>query len=278
MENTRRLVIASVLGILAVAGAAASDFVFGSFWSAHAMLTSLVASLLVLAVTVAIISEVLERRARRRWRVLGQYVLFELVQSARATWIGLIELAGLGAIEAGSTDGLRAGVRLAGDVERLSQAMARTLADPQRRHDLRELVIAVGAHSRALIAGWAPLMVDAGPYGPLFDRHVELNSLVSWIAEALQPGALSEWLPLHHEILVRSSVAAEHATQFDDDWLRGQLVAAAQLAVGLDFESRALGFKLVSFETWQQRLRSVELDLHELDEPLPATLAELRRH
>jgi hypothetical protein len=73
-------------------------------------------------------------------------------------------------------------------------------------------------------------------------------------------------------------VAAEHATQFDDDWLRGQLVAAAQLAVGLDFESRALGFKLVSFETWQQRLRSVELDLHELDEPLPATLAELRRH
>jgi hypothetical protein len=209
--------------------------------------------------------------------VLGQYVLFELVQSARATWIGLIELAGLGAIEAGSTDGLRAGVRLAGDVERLSEAMARTLADPQRRRELRELVIAVGAHSRSLIAGWAPLMVDAGPYGPLFDRHVELNSLLSWIAEALQPGALSEWLPLHHEILVRSSVAAEHATQLDDDWLRGQLVVAAQLAVGLDFESRALGFKLVSFETWQQRLRSVELDLHELDQPLPATLEELRR-
>jgi hypothetical protein len=43
MESTRRLVIASVLGILAVAGAAASDFVFGSFWSPHAMLTSLVA-------------------------------------------------------------------------------------------------------------------------------------------------------------------------------------------------------------------------------------------
>ncbi len=258
MESTRRLVIASLLGAVAIAGAAASDFVFGSFWSSHAMLTSLLASLIVLAVTVAIVSEVAERRARRRWSVLGQYVLFQLVQSVRATWIGILELSGLGTVDASSTEGLRAGVDEATDTERLSAALEMTLADAGRRRELRELIIAVGAHSRSLIANWAPLMVDAGPYGPLFDRHVELHSLISWIAETLEPGALTEWLPSHHDILVRSSVASEHTALRDEDWLQAQLVTAAQLAVGLDLESTALGFTLVSLTSWQARLASVK--------------------
>src|SRR5471032_224009 len=123
MESTWRLVLASVLGFLAIALAAGSDFVFGSFWSAHSMLTSLIASLIVLAVTVAVVSEVVDRRARRRWSVLGQYVLFELVQTARATWIGLVELGDLGEIDARSSDGIRAGADLARDRASLSAAM-----------------------------------------------------------------------------------------------------------------------------------------------------------
>jgi hypothetical protein len=254
MESTWRLVIASVLGLLAITLAAGSDFVFGSFWNSHAMLTSLVASLIVLAVTVAVVSEVVDRRARRRWSVLGQYVLFELVQSARATWIGLVELGGLGEVDAQSSEGIEAGADLARDGASLSAAMASALADQQRRASLSELVVAVGTHSRALVATWAPLMVDAGPYGPLFDRHVELQSLISWIAEGITPGGFSDWLATDHEVLIRSSVASEHVAGFSDEWLATQLAAAAQLAVGLDFESTALGFKLVSLEAWGERL------------------------
>jgi hypothetical protein len=254
MESTWRLVIASVLGLLAITLAAGSDFVFGSFWNSHAMLTSLVASLIVLAVTVAVVSEVVDRRARRRWSVLGQYVLFELVQSARATWIGLVELGGLGEVDAQSSEGIEAGADLARDGASLSAAMASALADQQRRASLSELIVAVGTHSRALVATWAPLMVDAGPYGPLFDRHVELQSLISWIAEGITPGGFSDWLARDHEVLIRSSVASEHVAGFSDEWLATQLAAAAQLAVGLDFESTALGFKLVSLEAWGERL------------------------
>ena len=72
--------------------AGASDFVLGSFWSAQAMPTSLIASLIVLAVTVVVLNEWLERRDRRRWSVLAQYVRFQLVQAARATWTALGEL------------------------------------------------------------------------------------------------------------------------------------------------------------------------------------------
>jgi hypothetical protein len=254
MDSTWRLVLASVLGFLAIALAAASDFAFGSFWSSHAMLTSLLASLIVLAVTVAVVSEVVDRRARQRWSVLGQYVLFELVQTARATWIGLVELGGLGEVDAHSGDGIQAGSDLARDRAALSAAMAGALADPQRRGALSDLIIAIGAHGRALVATWAPLMVDAGPYGPLFDRHVELQSLVAWIAERITPGGLGDWLATDHEVLVRSSVASEHVAGFSDEWLATQLSAAAQLAVGLDFESTALGFKLVSLDAWRERL------------------------
>jgi hypothetical protein len=261
MESTWRLVIASVLGLLAITLAAGSDFVFGSFWNSHAMLTSLVASLIVLAVTVAVVSEVVDRRARRRWSVLGQYVLFELVQSARATWIGLVELGGLGEVDAQSSEGIEAGADLARDGASLSAAMASALADQQRRASLSELIVAVGTHSRALVATWAPLMVDAGPYGPLFDRHVELQSLISWIAEGITPGGFSDWLATDHEVLIRSSVASEHVAGFSDEWLATQLAAAAQLAVGLDFESTALGFKLVSLEAWGERLSGLSSSL-----------------
>jgi hypothetical protein len=257
MESTWRLAVASGLGILAIAGAAASDFVFGSFWSSHAMLTSLVASLIVLAVTVAIVSEVAERRARRRWAVLGQYVLFELVRTVRATWIGVVELSGLGTVDASSREGLQAGARHVLDSERLSRAVTTAVAAPQHRNELSELVSAIGAQSRSLIADWAPLMVDAGPYGPLFDRHVELHSLMSWIVETLDPGASSRWLPSSHDVLARSSVASEYTAVRDDPWLCAQLVNAAQLAVELDFESVTLGFKLVSLASWTARLSNV---------------------
>ena len=56
MEANRRLAIAATLGVVVIALAAGSDFVFASFWVSHAMLTALIASLIVLAVTIVVLN------------------------------------------------------------------------------------------------------------------------------------------------------------------------------------------------------------------------------
>lgn len=45
--------------------------------------------------SVGLINEVLERRQRKRWSVLAQYVMFELVRNARMIWSGLLDAAGM---------------------------------------------------------------------------------------------------------------------------------------------------------------------------------------
>ncbi len=60
------------LSVLVFAGAVVWDFANDGFWVRHTLLTSLVASLIVVAVTVAVLNEVLERRQRQRWSVLAQ--------------------------------------------------------------------------------------------------------------------------------------------------------------------------------------------------------------
>ena len=163
MEDSHRLAIAATLGVVVIVLAAVSDFLFGSFWSSHAMLTSLIASLLVLAVTVVVLNEALERRDRRRWSVLAQYVLFQLVQSARATWMGTVELITGHEIETGSTDGLLVGARLALDTSSFSTATRAMLEDHERRRVLQEMFVILASHSRTVIANWAAVMVGAGP-------------------------------------------------------------------------------------------------------------------
>jgi hypothetical protein len=83
------------LSVLLLAGAVVWDFANDGFWLRHPLFTSLVASLIVVAVTAAVLNEALERRQRQRWSPLAQYALFDLVQTARLVWTGLLELAGL---------------------------------------------------------------------------------------------------------------------------------------------------------------------------------------
>jgi hypothetical protein len=261
MESSRRLTIAAALGVIVIAIAAASDFVFGSFWISHAMLTSLIASLLVLAVTVVVLNEVLERRDRRRWSVLAQYVLFQLVQCARASWMGFTELVTRQEIETGATEGLLAGARLALDTPALSTATRAMLADAERRRVLQEMVVVLAAHCRGVIAEWASVMVGAGPYTEIFDRHVELQGRLDWIAEILSHNEPTVQRTFHEGKLARSSVSAEYASGFGDDWLHDQIVSTTQLAVRLDYQSRALGWKLVPLEAWTERIQSFLSDL-----------------
>ncbi len=266
MESSRRLAIAATLGVAVIALAAGSDFVFGSFWSSHAMLTSLIASLLVLAVTVVVLNEAIERRDRRRWSILAQYVLFQLVQTARATWMGTVELIMGIEIETGSTDGLLAGARLALDTAPFSAATRTMLTDPERRRVLQEMTVILAGHSREVIANWAAVMVGAGPYTEVFDRHVELQSRLDWVAGILSHNEPTDKRTFHESKLTRSSVTAEFANTFGDDWLHDTIVSTTQVAVRLDYESRALGFKLVPLASWEERIKAFVPDLPDLSD------------
>jgi hypothetical protein len=256
MESSRRLVIAAAVGVALIALAAASDFVVGSFWLGHAMLTSLIASLVVLVVTVAVLNEWLARRDRRRWSVLAQYVLFQLVQAARATWTSLVELMDQQAIDAVSSDEMRALADRALDTGAVSVSTRAILADDERRHKLQRVVAALAEHSKGVVVSWASVMVGAGPYTDIFDRYVELQARLDWLSDLIAP---HEQPTRRDALLARSSVAAEHAGVLaSDEWLHDQIVATIQTAVRLDFDSRELGFTLVPMEWWRDRTQ-VEL-------------------
>jgi hypothetical protein len=173
------------LSVLVLSAAVVWDFASDGFWSRHALFTGLVASLIVVAVTAAVLNEVLERRQRQRWSVLAQYALFDLVSTARLVWTGLLELAGLvpdgefedGALEAGSEAVL--------DTPRLAAAIDEMLASPDRREQLHRLIARLRAHGEEVLGRWADVMVNSGTYAEIVDRHVELYSRLYWWGSVL---------------------------------------------------------------------------------------------
>jgi hypothetical protein len=80
LRVTRALAAAALLALL---GGVASDALEGSFWADHPLLAGWAASLIVVMLTVALVNEAVERRSRRRWSVLAQYVMLQLVRDAR---------------------------------------------------------------------------------------------------------------------------------------------------------------------------------------------------
>src|ERR1700674_5893421 len=85
----------AILALLALVAGVVSDLEIGLFWADHTLLAGLVASVIVVMLSVAVINEILERRNRQRWSILAQYVLFELIRNARMVWLGVLDVAGL---------------------------------------------------------------------------------------------------------------------------------------------------------------------------------------
>jgi hypothetical protein len=119
--------------VVVLSGAIVWDLANDRFWSRHALLTDLVGSLIVVAVTAALLNEVLERRRRQRWSVLAQYALFEFVRTARLVWSGLLELAGLVPVGELGDEALAAGSEAVRDTPRLAGAIDEMLASAERR-------------------------------------------------------------------------------------------------------------------------------------------------
>src|ERR1700733_15900175 len=128
LRGTRGL---AAIALLALVGGVLSDALEGRFWADHALLAGLVASVIVVMLTVALVNEAVERRSRQRWSVLAQYVMLQLVRDARMVWTGVAELAGLIPSDGSVADGqafasrasLDAGSAAVRDTERLTTAL-----------------------------------------------------------------------------------------------------------------------------------------------------------
>jgi hypothetical protein len=241
------------LSVLVLAGAVAWDLANDGFWSRHALLAGLVASLIVVAVTAAVLNEVLERRQRERWSVLAQYALFDLVRTARLVWTGLLELAGLVPDEELEEGALAAASEAVLDTPRLATAMDEMLASADRREQLHRLITGLLGHGQEVLGRWADVMVNSGTYAEIVDRHVELYSRLYWWGSVLD-----ESEPLEEHLsrprLSRLSPATQTTGPVEDEWLRDNLVAIAQLAESLDRGSFELAMRIVPVEWWTAQL------------------------
>jgi hypothetical protein len=239
--------------VLVLAGAFAWDLANDGFWVRHTLFTGLVAGLIVVAVTAAVLNEVLERRQRERWSVLAQYALFDLVRTARLVWTGLLELAGLAPDVDLDDAALAAGSEAVLDTPRLAAAIDEMLASSDRREQLHRLIAGLLGHGQEALGRWADVMVNSGTYAEIVDRHVELYSRLYWWGSVLD-----ESEPLQEHLsrprLSRLSPATQTTGPVEDEWLRDNLVAIAQLAESLDRGSFELAMRIVPIDWWTAQL------------------------
>lgn len=240
------------VAVLALAAGIASDVLDDALWQRHALLAGLVASVLVVMLTAGIFNEAIERRRRRRWSVLAQYVMLDLVRNARMIWTAVVLTCGLLPEDADSGSFVEVAAPIVRDRERLAPALAEAIADPVRRRALHEGIVDSVAHSDQLLGRWAAVMLNADLYAQVIDRHVELASNIAWLASLLDNADPPDDPRRHH--LARASAAVQLEGAVTDDQLVDRLVVIAQLAEELDRGTLALAMQLVPISWWQARL------------------------
>jgi hypothetical protein len=123
----------AALAVLALAAAISTEQFAEHLWERHPLLAGLVSSAIVVMLSVAVVNEALEIRARRRWSVLAQYVMLELVRNARMVWTAVVELSGLMPADTQQAAAIDAAAVVVRDTPRLTKAVHGVVADAERR-------------------------------------------------------------------------------------------------------------------------------------------------
>jgi hypothetical protein len=220
----------------------------------HPLLAGLASSAIVVMLSVAVLNEALEIRGRRRWRVLAQYVMLELVRNARMVWTAVVDLAGLMPADANPATAIDEAARVVRDTPRLTSAVRGLLADPDRRRVLRDQVARMVVYNDEVLGRWAGVMLNADAYAEVVDRHVDLAGSLAWLGSLLERLEPSEGDQLRRH-KARSNPAVQiTGDDMDDDRLAQRLVSITQLAEQLDSWTLDLAVKIVPVAWWEARL------------------------
>jgi hypothetical protein len=255
----------AALALLALATAIASEQFAEQLWVDHPLLAGLASSAIVVMLSVAIVNEALEIRRRRRWSVLAQYVMLELVRDARMVWTAVVELAGLVPAEAKPAAATDAAALVARDTPRLTKAVYDLVADADRRRVLRDHVARLVVHNDEVLGRWAAVMLSADAYAEVVDRHVELAGSLAWLGSLLDQSEPSDRDQLRWH-RARSNPAVQITGAMDDDRLAQRIVAITQLAEQLDRGTLGLAIKIVPVAWWEARLGTTP----HVDDDIPA--------
>jgi hypothetical protein len=256
LRGTRAL---AVVALLALGGGVLSDALAARVWADHPLLAGLVASVIVVMLTVALVNEAVERRSRQRWSVLAQYVMLQLVRDARVVWVGVAELAGLMPSDAHMSESdvlttatsIDAGSTAVRDTERLTTALRALVAQTDKRKRLRDRVTTFLEHNDAVLGRWAAVMLNADVYAEVIDRHVELAGDMAWLSSLL---ALELAADDGRTRRARSHPAALIEGPLDDELLVQRLAVITQLAEQLDRGTLDLAMRIVPIEWWREQL------------------------
>jgi hypothetical protein len=253
LRQTRLL---AILALAAFAGGVISDATSGSFWGRHTMLAGLAASVIVVMLSVAVINEVLERRRRRRWSTLAQYVMFELVRNARMIWLGVLEVAGMVAAGPTGTRSVDTAAEMVRDTPRLTAAVREIVIDDDRRNRLHTEIAFFADHADVVLGRWAAVMLNAEIYAEIIDRHVELAGDITWISSLLDTSNPPD--DRRRQRRARSSPAVQIEADPGVDWLADRIVVITQLAESLDRGTLELALQVVPVAWWQARLGTTD--------------------
>jgi hypothetical protein len=243
----------AALALLALAAAIASEQFAEHLWARHPLLAGLASSAIVVMLSVAVVNEALEIRGRRRWSVLAQYVMLELVRDARMVWTAVVQLAGLMPGDADPSAAIDGAALVVRDTPRLTKAVHDLLADADRRRVLRDHVVRLVVHNDEVLGRWAAVMLNADAYAAVIDRHVELAGSLAWLGSLLDRSEPSEADQLRWH-RARSNPAVQITGDMADDPLTQRIVAITQLAEQLDSGTLNLAVKIVPVAWWEARL------------------------
>ncbi len=260
----------AALALLALAAGITSEQFAEHLWLRHPLLAGLVSGAIVVMLSVAIVNEALEIRGRRRWSVVAQYVMLELVRDARMVWVAVAELAGLMSPDPSAPPAIDNAALAVRDTPRLTKAVHDLLDDGDRRIGLRDRVAKLVVHNDEVLGRWAAVMLNSGGYAEVVDRHVELAGNLAWLGSLLdqsEPGG-GDQLRWHR---ARSNPAIQITGDLDDDRLAQRIVAITQLAEQLDRGTLDLALKIVPVAWWEARLGTTA----HLDDDLSATNGSL---
>ena len=249
LRQTRLL---AFLALVALAAGIVSDSSAEDFWVRHALLAGLVASAIVVMLSVAVVNEVLERRGRQRWSVLAQYVMIELVRNARMIWMGVLDVASLLPTPDDQQEDVEASAEIVRDTSRLTAAVRATLDDDVRRTRLHTEIAFLAEHSDDVLGRWAGVMLNSEVYAEIIDRHVELAGDVAWIGSLLDSADPPR--EVRRQRRARSSPATQIQPELDSGWLADRIVVITQLAESLDRGTLEIALRIVPVQWWEARL------------------------